>query len=58
LTHDWATTDNDTCEMECNCGAANCRKVITGQDWRKPELQEKYRGFMASYLQSKIEKTL
>jgi len=58
LTHDWATTDNDTYEMECNCGAANCRKVITGQDWRKPELQEKYRGFMASYLQSKIEKTL
>ena len=50
LTHDWATTDNDDYEMECRCGAVNCRKVITGQDWRKPELQEKYRGFMSRYL--------
>jgi uncharacterized protein len=56
LTHDWATTDDDTYEMECHCNAANCRKVITGQDWRKPELQEKYRGFMSSYLQEKISR--
>ena len=45
LTHDWAMTDDDTYEMNCNCGAKNCRKVITGQDWRREELQERYRGF-------------
>src|SRR6266436_6409531 len=47
LTHDWATTDDDTYEMECRCGAANCRKIITGQDWRKEELQQKYSGFFS-----------
>jgi uncharacterized protein len=54
LTHDWATTDDDTYEMECACKARNCRGIITGQDWRKKELQKKYRGFMSSYLEEKI----
>jgi hypothetical protein len=54
LTHDWATTDDDTYEMECRCNAKNCRKRISGQDWRKKELQEKYRGFMSWYLEQKI----
>ena len=27
LTHDWATTYNDTYEMQCHCGARNCRGV-------------------------------
>ena len=54
LTHDWATTDDDTYEMECNCGASSCRKVITGQDWRRKELQKKYAGYMSGYLLKKI----
>ena len=54
LTHDWATTDDDTYEIDCRCGAPNCRKVITGQDWRKKDLQQKYRRFMSWYLQKKI----
>lgn len=54
LTHDWATTDCDDYEMACNCGAANCRGSITGRDWMKPELQEKYRGYFSWYLQRKI----
>ena len=54
LTHDWATTDDDDYELECRCGASACRKVITGQDWRKIELQEKYRGYFSAYLADKI----
>jgi hypothetical protein len=54
LTHDWATTDDDNYTTECNCGSATCRKVLTGKDWRKEELQEKYRGFFSSYLEEKI----
>lgn len=54
LTHDWATTDDDTYEMECNCGAASCRKTISGQDWRREELQKKYSGYISSYLVEKI----
>jgi hypothetical protein len=54
LTHDWATTDDDDYELVCRCGAPTCRKVITGQDWRRPDLQEKYRGHFSSYLAEKI----
>lgn len=55
LTHDWATTDDDTYEMDCRCGSTLCRRRITGQDWRRPDLQEKYRGYFSWYLQRKIE---
>jgi uncharacterized protein len=56
LTHDWATTDDDTYEMECKCGANTCRKVITGQDWRRKDLQQKYAGYLSWYLVAKIRK--
>jgi uncharacterized protein len=54
LTHDWAMTDDDDGRMECRCGAAACRGVVTGQDWRRPELREKYRGWFSVYLEEKI----
>lgn len=56
LTHDWATTDDDTYEMECHCGAPSCRKVVTGQDWRRKDLQEKYSNYMSWYLMEKIKR--
>ncbi|MCI0565161.1 MAG: SET domain-containing protein-lysine N-methyltransferase [Nitrososphaera sp.] len=56
LTHDWAMTDDDTYEMVCNCGAPSCRGVVTGQDWRRKELQEKYGNYMSWYLREKIER--
>lgn len=56
LTHDWATTDDDTYEMSCNCGSQTCRKVITGQDWRRKDLQEKYGTHISLYLLEKIKR--
>ena len=56
LTHDWAMTDDEPDEMECRCGAVNCRKIVTGQDWRRKDLQEKYAGYMSWYLLEKIER--
>jgi hypothetical protein len=56
LTHDWATTDDDNYDMECNCGAATCRRRITGQDWRRKDLQQKYGDFMSWYLLEKIRR--
>jgi SET domain-containing protein len=56
LTHDWATTDDDVYELECRCGAAQCRGVITGQDWRRKDLQEKYGEHVSWYLREKIRK--
>lgn len=58
LTHDWAMTDDDDYEMECRCGSQNCRKVITGRDWQRPELQEKYSGYVSWYLAEKFRKEI
>lgn len=55
LTLDYTTFVNDDSSMECICGSQNCRKIITGKDWMKPELQEKYKGYFTDYIQSKID---
>jgi SET domain-containing protein len=54
LTHDWATTDDEDYSVECKCGAANCRKILTGKDWQRPDLQKKYAGYFSAYLARKI----
>jgi hypothetical protein len=28
--------------MECACGADLCRGTVTGDDWRRPELRQRY----------------
>jgi SET domain-containing protein len=55
LTHDWATTDDLDYVMECKCGSPDCRGIITGKDWMKPELQEKYKGWFCWFIQRKID---
>jgi len=54
LTHDWAMTDNDDYSVECKCGAPNCRKILTGKDWQRPDLQARYAGYFSAYLADKI----
>ncbi len=57
LTHDWCTTDDDNYTVECKCRAPGCRRVLTGKDWQKPELQAKYAGYFSWYLAEKIAAT-
>jgi uncharacterized protein len=40
--------------FECNCKSINCRKIITKNDWKLKELQEKYGKYFAPYLKEKI----
>jgi hypothetical protein len=54
LTHDWAMTDDDSYSMDCRCGARGCRGVVTGQDWRRADLQRKYEGYVSWYLIEKF----
>jgi hypothetical protein len=54
LTHDWATTDDSDDQMECHCGSPICRGIVTGKDWKRKDLQQKYRGWFSWYLQQKI----
>jgi len=56
LTIDWATTDDGDYEMQCRCGSAHCRGTVTGKDWMKPELRDKYRGWFCWFLQRKIDR--
>jgi hypothetical protein len=55
LTFDYAMTDDEPYQMRCHCGSAECRKVITGADWQRPELQEKYDGYFSWFIQKKID---
>ena len=55
LTIDWATTDDLDYTMQCTCASPRCRGTVTGKDWMKRELQEKYRGWFCWFLQRKID---
>lgn len=56
LTVDYAFIDNEDYSFECTCGSPNCRKIITGYDWKIKELQDKYYDYFAQYLKEKIDK--
>jgi uncharacterized protein len=43
--------------MECRCAAAACRGVVTGTDWTRTDLQERYRSWFSWWLQQKIAQT-
>lgn len=55
LTCDYAFIDNEDYGFECNCGSQECRKSITGYDWKLPQLQERYGRYFSVYLQHKFE---
>jgi SET domain-containing protein len=43
LTNDYSTSTGESAfTMDCTCGSALCRGVVTGDDWRRPELRERY----------------
>lgn len=59
ITFDYAMTDvespgEDWEAMDCLCGSPDCRKKITGNDWKLPELQEKYKGYFSTYVEDLI----
>jgi SET domain-containing protein len=43
ITNDYATsTDEPGFAMSCDCGSRLCRHIVTGDDWRRPELRQRY----------------
>lgn len=42
ITSDYGTSTGTDFEMTCNCGSPLCRGVVTGEDWRREELQDRY----------------
>ena len=55
LTTDYAMHINyPEFNMECLCNQKECRKAITGQDWKDKKLQKKYGKYFSSYLKEKF----
>jgi hypothetical protein len=57
ITFDYAMTDGEPYdEFACACGSAHCRGRVSGDDWRHPELWERYSGYFSPYLQRRIDR--
>jgi len=56
LTADYALWESDPTWglAPCRCGSPLCRGRVTGDDWRRPDLQARYAGHFTPYLQSRI----
>jgi hypothetical protein len=55
LTFDYAMADgSDYDEFDCACGSALCRFRVSGDDWRRHELQDRYAGYFAPYIARRI----
>jgi SET domain-containing protein len=55
LTIDYVMIDGDPDErMACACGARECRGIVTGDDWRRRELQRRYAGYFSRYIQDRL----
>lgn len=60
ITLDCATWDSDSEWIysekgKCTCKSLMCRKILSYDDWTRRDIQEKYKGHFAPYLQKKIE---
>ncbi len=52
---DYAMSDGSPYdEFECYCSSLQCRGIVTGNDWKRPELQTRYHGYFSPYLARKI----
>lgn len=56
LYHDYSMERTDDYSLECRCGSEYCRGKITGEDWKRPDLQERYGDRFSSYILEKIKR--
>jgi SET domain-containing protein len=46
--------DDGKYQINCSCNTKSCRKIVTGKDWKRKDIQKKYKEYFSSYLQRKI----
>jgi hypothetical protein len=57
LVSDYATSTADPdYVLRCHCPSYRCRQMVAGDDWRIPQLQERYRGWWVPYVQSLVDR--
>jgi uncharacterized protein len=54
----FTTQSNWMLDNRCHCGSLHCRRVITGDDWRRTDVQERYRGHFSPFINRRIEKLI
>ena len=55
ITYDYAMSDGSPYdEFTCSCGSPYCRGHVSGEDWRRSELWQRYAGYFSPYLQRRI----
>lgn len=55
LCHDYAMERSDDYRLDCHCGSALCRGKVSGQDWKLPELQQRYGDYFSIYIRNKFQ---
>lgn len=57
ITIDYAMclTSREVSPMKCFCGSKFCRKKIKADDWKRKDLQRRYKGFFVPFLEEKIK---
>jgi uncharacterized protein len=54
----FTTQSNWMLDNRCHCGSPHCRRVITGDDWRRKDVQERYRNHFSPFINRRIERLM
>ncbi|HET9913481.1 MAG TPA: SET domain-containing protein-lysine N-methyltransferase [Anaerolineales bacterium] len=54
----FTTQSNWMLDNRCHCGSAHCRRVITGDDWQREDVQERYRHHFSPFINRRIERRM
>jgi hypothetical protein len=52
----FTTQSNWMLDTRCRCGSPHCRRMITGDDWRREDVQDRYRDHFSPFINRRIEK--
>ena len=52
----FTTQSNWMLDNRCRCGSPHCRRIITGDDWRRKDVQERYRNHFSPFINRRIER--
>jgi hypothetical protein len=54
----FTTRSNWMLDRRCRCGSPHCRLIITGDDWMREDLQERYRDHFSPFINRRIERQM
>ena len=52
----FTTQSNWMLDTRCHCGSPDCRRIVTGDDWRRKDVQERYQGHFSPFINRRIER--